>query len=100
MKEAAYGHGFPNTDNMGDVQKYAKDHDKTALLKKHAAADDPFHIRMHEMFVIGKNFAAASLDFSLFFSNVWFLLTVFRVMISGSHLTSSPIYFIDSVPPR
>jgi hypothetical protein len=83
MKAAAYGLGFPNTDNMGDVQKYAKDHDMTELLKKHAAADDPFHIRMHDMFVIGKNFAAASLDFSLYFSNVWFLLTVFRVMISG-----------------
>ena len=53
------------------------------MMAKHNDAQDPFHIGMHDMMVCGQEFSESSTDFSLFFTNVWFLLTAFRVMISG-----------------
>jgi len=77
------GTGFPNTDNIGDVRRYAEAHDMKQLLELHNAEDEEFHLKMHDMMVIGKEFSAVNVEFSIFFSNVWFLLTAFRIMIAG-----------------
>jgi len=77
------GSGFPNTDKIGDVRAYAAQHSMTRLLARHNASDDDFHIGMHDMMVIGQEFSSENVEFSIFFSNVWFLLTSFRIMISG-----------------
>ena len=53
------------------------------LLELHNAEDEEFHLKMHDMMVIGKEFSAVNVEFSIFFSNIWFLLTAFRIMISG-----------------
>ena len=84
MKSAsAIGSGFPNTDNIGDVRRFADQHSMKKLIARHNAADDDFHLGMHDMFTIGKEFSDDTVEFSIFFSNVWFLLTAFRVMIAG-----------------
>ena len=80
------GQGFSNTDNMGDVRRYARQSTMEAMMAKHNDAQDPFHIGMHDMMVCGQEFSESSTDFSIFFTNVWFLLTAFCVMISGWEL--------------
>jgi hypothetical protein len=75
--------GFPNTANLGDVRDFADRHSLRNALEKHADPSNSFHIDLSSMFVSWQGFSASSLDFSLFFTNVWFMLTIFRVMISG-----------------
>ena len=77
------GQGFPNTDNLGDVRRYARESTMERMMSKHRDDKDPFHIGMHDMMVCGQQFSETSTDFSIFYTNIWFLLTAFRVMISG-----------------
>jgi hypothetical protein len=83
QESSVLGCGFPNTDKIGDVHQYARDHDMKALITKHNDPADSFHLGLHDMFIIGQEFSHMSVEFSLFFSSVWFLLTTFRAMIAG-----------------
>ena len=83
LSASPIGSGFPNTDNIGDVRAYAKQHSMKRLIERHNSVEHEFHLGMHDMMVIGQEFSKENVEFSIFFSNIWFILTAFRVMISG-----------------
>jgi hypothetical protein len=62
------GSGFPNTDNIGDVRRYAEEHDMRHMISRHNADDDDFHLAMHDMMVVGREFSSVNVEFSIFFS--------------------------------
>jgi hypothetical protein len=64
------GQGFPNTDNLGDVRRYARESTMERMMAKHRDDQDPFHIGMHDMMVCGQQFSETSTDFSIFYTNI------------------------------
>jgi hypothetical protein len=75
--------GFVANGDMGTLKEYASNHSIQKLIKKHNDSSDSFHLSYDSMFVASSMFADDSTDFSMFFTNIFMLTTVFRILESG-----------------
>jgi len=75
--------GFVPNGDLGTLRKFAQDHSMLRFLKRHNNVDDSFHLGSYDMFVAASNFDEDTTDFAIFYSCVFMLTTLFRVIESG-----------------
>jgi hypothetical protein len=68
---------------IGTLKDYADKHDMKKLIMKHNDDQDSYHMGSFDMFVAASVFEEDSTDFSMFFSNIFMLTTVLRILESG-----------------
>ena len=75
--------GFVPNGDIGTLKEYASHHSMAKLIKRHNDNTDTFHLNYYTMFLASSMFYDDSTDFSMFFTNIFMLTTVFRIHESG-----------------
>jgi hypothetical protein len=78
--------GFVPNGGIGTLKDYSDKHDMKKLLIKHNDDQDSYHMGSFDMFVASSVFEEDSTDFSMFFSNIFMLTTILRILESGWEL--------------
>jgi hypothetical protein len=75
--------GFVPNGGIGTLKEYGFNHSMQKLISKQNDSQDPYHMGSFDMFVASSNFEDHSTDFSMFFTNIFMLTTILRILESG-----------------